>query len=124
MTILSLIVPGIPASLNASYAGHWTKRDRLRRDWAEKMQVLLLDAGCRRGKVMFQNEVAVSLHYRVKTRTRKQRPDLDNLAPKNLIDGMIGYVFPDDQAIRLLVQSIEYDADQDETIVSVKPLTD
>ena len=124
MTILSLIVPGIPASLNASYAGHWTKRDRLRRDWAEKMQVLLLDVGCRRARPRFQNEVVVNLHYRVATRTRKQRPDLDNLAPKNLIDGMIGYVFKDDSAIRLLVQSIEYDADRDETIVSVKPLAD
>jgi len=124
MTLLGFTVPGIPASLNASYAGHWTKRDRLRRDWAEKMQVLLLDVGCRRGKPTFTGEVAVNLHYRVKTRTRKQRPDLDNLAPKNLIDGMIGYVFPDDQAIRLLIQSIEYDAERDETIVSVKPLGD
>jgi len=122
VTILSLVVPGIPASLNAAYASHWSKRAKLKNEWLDKMQVLLLDAGCRKAKPRFTGMVALNLHYRVATRTRKQRPDLDNLAPKALIDGMIGYVFPDDQAIRLLVQSIEYDAECDETIVSVKPL--
>ena len=119
---LSIVVSGLPSSLNEWTRRHWKVRNRERMAWSEKMALTLLAAGLRSGKPMFSGPVRVSLTYHVKGRKK----DTDNLVPKHLIDGMIGYVYPDDgpDFIPELHQRMVLGAKRDETHILVEPLTE
>lgn len=106
---LSFDVSGIPSSLNYWTRAHWRVRDRERKAWHDRLVPLLLASGCRKGRPMFAGEVRVMLVYNFGKGNKRRRPDLDNLAPKHLIDAMRGYVFKDDGPTYIveLVQSIE-----------------
>ena len=121
---LEFSVPLIPSSLNTWTRAHWTTRNRERQAVADAVHPRLLLAGCRSGRPMFPGPVRVTLAYRVAPRLRKQRIDLDNLAPKHLIDALRGWVFPDDgpDYIRELVQRMDTAEGPDGTTVTVEPI--
>lgn len=86
----------MPSSLNYWTRAHWRVRDRERKQWADKIVPALFTHGLRVNKPKFTCKVALSLCYYFSNKSRRKRPDLDNLAPKHIIDALRGYVFPDD----------------------------
>lgn len=114
--MLTITVPGLPTSLNAWSREHWRTRNAERAEWADRMAEHLLVAGCRKRKPKFKGNVEVSLTYRIADR---RKHDLDNLTPKHLLDGMIGWVYDDDSQIVRLIQSKE-SAKFNETVITVR----
>lgn len=123
--MVEIVVPGVPPSLNAWATRHWAQRHRDRGEWAAKVKFVLYAAHGRR-RALFTVPVRVTLTYRVAPRLRKQRLDLDNMAPKHAVDALRGELFPDDgpQWVRELVQRIEEGAARDETVIRVEPLSE
>ncbi len=123
MSGLVFTVPLIPSSLNAWTRAHWTARNRERKAVAEAVRPRLLLAGLRSGSPRWTVPVRVCLLYRVAPRKHGQRFDLDNLAPKHIVDALRGWAFPDDGPDYLaeLVQRVEHGAERDETTVLVEP---
>ena len=121
---MEVTVPLIPSSLNTWTRAHWTTRNRERQAVADATHPRLLLAGCRSGRPMFTGPVRITLVYHLAPRLRKQRIDLDNLAPKHLIDALRGWVFPDDgpDYVCELVQRVGPPSTVDSTSVTVEPL--
>ena len=121
---LDLTIPLIPSSLNEWTRAHWSARNRERKAVADVVHPRLLLAGCRSGRPLFREPVRVTLTYHVAPRLRKQRIDLDNMAPKHIIDALRGWVFPDDgpEWLAELVQRVSEGAGADTTTVAVEPV--
>lgn len=121
---LDIAIPMLPTSLNKWTRSHWTVRNRERKAWDAALGAALLIAGCRKGRPLWAGPVTITLVYRFAKRKNGKYPDLDNLAPKHVIDGLRGWVFPDDgpSYVPRLVQSVEHGCDRDETAISIVPL--
>lgn len=127
VTSLSLIVPGVPSTLNAWSRKHWAVRNRERKEWAERVALVIrrdyyperLRVGVRMDE---GNPFAVTLHYFVKSKRAKN--DLDNRVPKHILDALSGWAYVDDSQIVKLTQTITRGAERDEThihVCSAKP---
>jgi len=124
VTCLMLSVPYLPSSLNVWTRAPWMVRNRDRMEWAERMALHCLLAGLRSDIPVFSEPVRLTLTYRVGKKLRRQKFDVDNLVPKHLIDGLIGYAFPDDgpDYVSELVQRVVHDQPEDRTDILVEPL--
>lgn len=123
---VEIVVPGVPSSLNAWTRAHWQARNRERKLWAEKVLLTWLSRPAPR-PTPFVEPVSVTLLYRVTRTGKRGKPiDLDNMAPKHLIDALRGVVIVDDgpQWVRQLVQRISVGGERDETVIRVEPLSE
>lgn len=109
-----ITVPGTPPSLNEILGLHWTKRNRVKKEW----HGLVHYAWVQSKKPRF-NEVTIRITYYFKT---KHKRDYDNYSGKFLLDGLKGGAITDDNQdiIQSLTHAFRYDKENPRTEISIR----
>lgn len=85
--VTKITIPAIPPSLNTWSRWHWTRRAEVKQKWK-----LLVSNAVGRHRV-YTVPVVITIIYRFPSQHRR---DLDNYAPKFILDGLVGGLLPDD----------------------------
>lgn len=112
---LTIVVPGIPPSLNDWMNWHHFARSQGKREWKEKVAWV-----CRADQVKpMAGPVTVTLTYFFDTHRRR---DYDNYSGKFILDGLVPLALPDDssEVIESLVIRFDHDAKHPRVEVNIE----
>ena len=120
---IRFVVPGIPSSLNVWTRSHWRTRHSESLSWNTRIQLFYLSQYSHLPRPAFTGGVHLLFEFR-RPRSKKLI-DVDNMAPKHLVDAMRGLLFPDDSPkwVKSITMTAHRDVGipSDETLIMVEP---